>query len=56
MSETWNIEFDDGYGSCPMIVSYPRDHNSPLKHSRLAGTWCASVDDEGAVTITGLAE
>lgn len=54
MSETWNIKFDDGSGSCPMMVGYPREHNSPLRHARLSGTWCADVDGNGVITITNM--
>ena len=48
MSETWNIEFDDGYGSCPMILSYPRDHNSPLKLFILNGIEGSELEFDGA--------
>ncbi len=55
MSATWVYQFDDGSGSCSVVVSYPVTvGGSPPKFGRLSGSWQASVTDTGAISIESM--
>jgi len=53
MSVTWEFAFDDGSGSCHLLIGYANTvGGSPPKHARISGSWKAAVTDAGAMTIT----
>lgn len=55
MSATWEYCFDDGSGTCAILIGYPTSIcGTPPKHARLSGSWQATVTTTGAMELTSI--